>query len=196
MAWYVDIIVYIWSLFKLWISTLFVTPFQTTDMLWILVPVWLTWFFAEFFQEKMGTSMGNAITNSLVVLWASIDCTRQTILLMTAGIVTGFWNIFGRFALVFAVLVYGGIIVYFGIKGNKIIKYIGRVREVTYVFAMFVPIFYNVIPFSFNHLLAAILFFPLFYYSIELLDKYTPNPKAVVEDLQEKGSESSVGERF
>lgn len=195
MAWYVDIIVYIWTLIKLWISTLFVTPFQTTDMLWILVPVWLTWFFAEFFQEKMGTSMGNAITNSIVVLWASIDCARQTILLMSSGIIVDFWNIFGRFALIIIVLAYGGLIIYLGIKGNKIVKYIGRVREVTYVFAMFVPVFYNVIPFSFNHLFAAILFFPLFYYGIELLDKYTPNPKAVVEDLEEKGSES-VAQRF
>jgi len=88
--------------------------------------------------------------------------------------------------LIATIFAYGGLIVGLGIKGNSLIKYIGRVREVTYVFAMFVPIFYNAIPFSGGHILGAILFFPLFYFVIELLDKYTPNPKAMVEDLAEE----------
>lgn len=182
---------YFWVLFKGWIVTLFVAPWKTMDMLWLLVPVWVAWFFAEFFQEKQGTSMGNAITNAVVVVWGSIDCTRKTVQLMSAGTVSGFWNITGRFAVIAAIFGYGILIVILGIKGNKIIKYIGRVREVTYAFAMFTPVFYNEIPLTLNHIIATVLFFPLFYFAIELIDRYTPNPKAMVEDLEESGGGGS-----
>ncbi|MFA6461832.1 MAG: hypothetical protein WCV90_06210 [Candidatus Woesearchaeota archaeon] len=185
MVWYLNAAVYLWELFRDWLTTIFIIPFKNVDMLWLLIPVWIAWFFAEFFQEKRGTSMGNAITNAVIILWGSIDCTRQTLRLISEGIITNTFDIVLRFVLIAAIFGYGGLIIGFGIKGNPIIKYIGRVREVTYVFAMFVPVFYNEIPFSLEHILAVIIFFPLFYFFIELLDRYTPNPKAMVEDLQE-----------
>ncbi|MEK6938103.1 MAG: hypothetical protein AABX04_03590, partial [Nanoarchaeota archaeon] len=85
---------------------------------------------------------------------------------------------------------------WWGIRGNKAIKYLGRIREVTYIFIMFVPIFYNEIPFSVNHIIAAILFFPLFYFVIELLDRYTPNPKAIMEDLKENNPSEKEKDPF
>lgn len=185
MAWYVDAAVYVWELFKLWLHTMFVTPIQTTNMLWLLVPVWLAWIFAEFFQEKVGTSMGNAISNAVIILWGSIDCSRQTVKLISEKIITGIWDMIARFGLIAALFVYGGIIILLGWRGNRIIKKIGRVRIVTYVFAMFVPIFYNAIPFSLEHIIATILFFPIFYGVIELIDRFTPNPKAVEADIEE-----------
>jgi hypothetical protein len=187
--WLIGIGLYFWELFKLWIHTIFVTPFQTMDMLWLLVPVWLGWFFAEFFQEKVGTSMGNAISNSVIILWGSIDCTRQTVRLLQAGTLHFGLDVFVRFFIIALLLSYGVAIVIFGLKGNKIIKYIGRVREVTYVFAIFTPVFYNALPLTLKHVIAGLLFFPLFYFAIELIDHYTPNPKAIVEDLEEGGGE-------
>ncbi|MEK6846313.1 MAG: hypothetical protein AABY26_06120, partial [Nanoarchaeota archaeon] len=191
MAFYIDAALYLWQLFQLWLHTIFVTPIQNTEMLWLLVPVWLGWFFAEFFQEKLGTSMGNAISNAVIVLWGSIDCTRQTLRLIASGTVKGALDIFTRFGLILLIFAYGIVIVILGWKGNKIIKYIGRIRELTYVFVMFVPVFYNAIPFSLNHIIAAVLFFPLFYFAIELLDHLLPNPKAVQEDMGE--SSGSAG---
>lgn len=191
-VWYVAIITYIWDLFNLWVNTLFVTPFTTADMLWLLVPVWASWFFAEFFQEKTGTSFGNAITNSVVVLWGSIDCTRQTLRLMADNIITGAWDIFSRCLIIGLVFVYGVIIIVWAWKTNKRIKYLGRVREVTYVFAIFTPIFYNALPLTWDHLIAAVLFFPLFYFAIELLDRYTPNPQAIIEDMNETSQSSNA----
>lgn len=164
-------------------------------MLWLLVPIWISWFFAEFFQEKTGTSFGNAMTNAVVVLWGSIDCTRQTISLMKEGLVYGFANIFARFSLIVILFAYGVIIVILGWRGNKIVKYIGRVREVTYVFAMFTPIFYNAMELTVKHVLAAVIFFPVFYFVIELIDHYTPNPHAVVEDMEE-AKEGNTGAGF
>jgi hypothetical protein len=191
--WLIGIGLYFWGLFKLWIHTLFVTPFQTTDMLWLLIPVWIGWFFAEFFQEKVGTSMGNAISNSVIIVWGSIDCTRQTVNFIAAGTFHFGLDLVLRFFIIALLLGYGVTIIVFGLKGNKIIKYIGRVREVTYIFAIFTPVFYNALPLTFNHVIAALLFFPLFYFAIELIDRYTPNPKAVVEDLEEGGGEKKEG---
>ncbi|NQU79679.1 hypothetical protein HQ545_07980 [Candidatus Woesearchaeota archaeon] len=182
----VNIGMYFWELFKVWISTLFVVPFTHSDMLWLLIPIWTTWFFAEFFQEKNGTSMGNAITNSVVVIWGSIDCTRQTVGLIVAGQLTSTFDIILRVMIIIGILSYGVVIIVLGLKGKKIVKYIGRIREVTYAFAIFAPVFYNAVPFSLNHIIGAILFFPLFYFAIELFDRYTPNPKAVVNDMGKK----------
>jgi hypothetical protein len=183
MEWLTISVQYIWSLFKLWIDTLFVIPFVNWDMLWLLVPVWISWFFSEFYQEKVGTSMGNAITNSVVVLWGSIDCTRQTVRLITEKIITSTGEIIWRFALVGLLFIYGILIIFLGIKGKTIIRKIGRVRTATYIFVIFVPVLYNVMPLSMNHILAGILFFPLFYGIIEILDRIIPDPKAIVEDM-------------
>lgn len=183
---------YVWELFRLWIHTIFIVPFQNTDMLWLLVPVWASWFFAEFFQEKTGTSFGNAITNSVVVLWGSIDCTRQTLKLMANHVITGTLDFLGRFLIIGLVFAYGIIILVWSWKTKKLIKYLGRIREVTYVFIIFTPMFYNAIPFSWELVIAAVLFFPLFYFAIELIDRYTPNPKAIIEDMNAPSSLKNV----
>lgn len=198
MTWYADIGLYIWEMFKHWNYTLYVVPFKTVDMLWILVPVWIAWFFAEFFQEKTGTSMGNAITNAVVVIWASIDCSRQTFRLIHSGDLGGFWPLVERFSLLALLLIYGIVIIVYGLKGNRIIKKLGRIREITYVFAMLVPIFYNEIELTWMHIISAIVFFPLFYWVIEFIDRKMPDPKAVLEDKEDnaKSSGGNFGSGF
>ena len=195
MAWYIIALDYFWNELLLhWLKTIFVAPFMNLDMLWILVPVWLSWFFAEFFQEKTGTSMGNAITNATIVLWAAIDCARQTIRLISGGEVTGGFDIFFRFFLVSLIFGYGILIMILGWKGNPIVRKIGRIREMTYIFVMFVPIFYNEFPLTLNHVVAAALFFPVFYYTIELIDRLTPDPQAIKIDSEAAGETAkSVG---
>ncbi|MBI2138346.1 hypothetical protein HYU13_02055 [Candidatus Woesearchaeota archaeon] len=185
MVWYVTIVSYFWMLLKDWLFTIFIIPFKNTDMLWLLVPVWVSWFFAEFFQEKIETSMGNALTNSVIVLWGSIDMARQTVSLIGRGVLRGLGTISLRFSLIWLIFAYGATIVALGIRGNPLIKHIARIREVTYVFVMFVPIFYNAIPFSWNHLIGAAIFFPAYYWIIEFFDRLTPNPKPLTEDMEE-----------
>jgi hypothetical protein len=136
--------------------------------------------------------MGNAITNAVVVLWGGIDCSRQTVKLITEKAIHSTIEIVGRFALIAAIFIYGIIIVRLGIKGNKIIKHIGRVRIVTYVFAMFVPVIYNAIPFSTEHFIATVAFFPLYYFIIEFIDWATPNPKAIEQDMNELNEHSQI----
>jgi len=193
MAWYIEIFVYFWELFKIWLYALFVIPFRQPQLLWLLTPVWLSWAFAEFFQEKQETSMGNATSNATIVLWGSIDWTRQTILLIKQNIISGFGNISIRFIIIAAIFLYGLIITSLGIKGNKIIKKIGRVREATYVLVIFTPILYGVMPITTNYIISALLFFPLFYLLVEMIDRITPNPKPIEEDKEEASKEEGFG---
>lgn len=186
---------YFWEMIKLWLYMLFIVPFVRLEMLWLLVPVWVAWFFAEFFQEKKGTSLGNAMSNAVVILWGSIDCTRQTVNLISTGVLTNICGMMGRFGLLLLLFAYGLVIVVLGWRGNPIIKKIGRIREVTYFFVMFVPLFYNAIEFSLQYFLAVILFFPVFYYVIELIDFETPDSAALEEDERENAQaySGSVG---
>jgi hypothetical protein len=170
------------ELFKLWAHTIFISPFVNISMLWILVPIWLGWFFAEFFQEKEGTSIGNAMSNATIIIWASVDCTRQTLSLISSGDITGLFNTYARFALIAILFIYGLLIILLGLKGSGLTKKIGRIREVTYVFAMFIPVLYNFAPLSISHIIATIIFFPLFYFALEIIDRLLPDPKAIIEE--------------
>ncbi len=172
---------YIWNLFSLWIQTLFILPFKNPDMLWILVPLWLSWFFGEFFQEKLGTSFGNAISNAVVVLWAGVDCIRQTLDLMHAGEI--YDSLLIRFLLCGLLISYGIIIIIYGTRTKDKVKRFGRIRDVTYAFAIMVPVLYNATQLTWQHFLAAIIFFPIFHYTIQLIDLKAPTPKALQKDI-------------
>jgi len=189
MVWYAELGLYLWLMFKDWLVSLIVMPFRYPKLLWILAPIWLSWFFAEFFQEKKGTSMGNATSNATVVLWGAVDWTKQSVALISEKLISGFLNISFRVMLISAIFAYGTFIAVLGIKGNKLIKKIGRVREVTYFIAVYTPIFYGVTPLTFRFFLGSLAFFPLFYYLIELIDKITPNPKPIIEDKEEGKTE-------
>lgn len=185
-----QVVMYMWSLFSLWAQTLFILPFKNPNMLWILVPLWLSWFFGEFFQEKLGTSFGNAISNAVIVLWAGIDCVRQTLELMHNGEIVDL--IAARFALCGVLIAYGILIIVYGTRTKEKVKRFGRIRDVTYAFAITVPVLYNAADLTWNHFLAALIFFPIFYYGIQLLDLKAPTPKALQRDLGETNSQQKI----
>lgn len=196
MVWYLDMGIYFWEIFKTWLYAIFAVPFTNPKVLWLLAPIWLSWFFAEFFQEKRGTSMGNATSNATIVIWGAIDWTRQSIALFSEKLIVGFWEISFRVALIAAIFCYGSVITVLGIRGNKIIKKIGRIREVTYFIALYTPIFYGVIPLTFNFVIGSLIFFPLFYWTIEIIDRITPNPKPLEEEMEHMAGSSAISPDF
>lgn len=173
----IAVIVWFWGMFKLWLWLLFGSPIANPQTLWVLIPIWGGWVFSEFFQEKEGTSMGNAISNGFFGLWAGVDWLRNTV-----GTI-GRWGdvLTGKVALKLflsaMVLGYGFTILYLGVRGRTIIKQIGRLRIVTYVVASFTPLVYGTELFTIEYLLAIVMFFPMFYYLVEWLDKVIPTPK-------------------
>ncbi len=173
---------YIWDAFKLWLHTIFVAPFSNLDMFWILAPIYLGWVFADFFQEKRGTSLGNAISNGVIALWAGVDWLRNTFRLVQADPKISWTFYMGHFLLCLFVFAYGLWIIFEGIQGKILTKYIGRIREVTYVLILFTPVVYGVTELTFSLIFATVIFFPLFYYAVEVLDFMIPDPKSIAED--------------
>lgn len=163
------------------IGKLMLAPFTKYDMLWIVVPVYLNWVFTEFYQEKKGTSVGNAITNGFVALWVGIDWSRTTIEFLTQK-TAKFITAAPKSIVAFLMIAYGITIIVLGVKGKKAIKFIGRIREVTYLTVMLTPIFYGVVQPTFTTILSIIVFFPIFYGIVELVDYFIPTPAVAYEE--------------
>jgi len=171
-----DAIIWVWQLFYFWLG-IFAAPFQQWEMVFILIPIWINWFFTEFFMEKYGTSYGNAISNGVMPILASLDWIRTLIRFLDDGIIKPSFGVYAKFALCAAVFMYGVFVIIAGIKIKRIVFFIGRVRWVTYVLLMFTPVIYNVLRLDWYMLLAIIVFFPLYYWIIEIFDRITPEPR-------------------
>src|SRR3989344_446416 len=166
-------LVYFFNLFVYWLSILFVLPLENLEILWILIPIWLNFIISDFFQEKKGTSFGNAIANGGVMLWVGLDWTRFLIRNYEAFS----WTLAFKFFLCALVAIGGFLIIYEGIRRKSIIHFIGRVRVVSYIMMAFSPLIYNLTEPTFKYIAVIILFFPVFYYLFELIDRYAPTPK-------------------
>lgn len=173
-------LLFLWNLFLYWLS-IFAAPVKEPEMFWIIVPIWINWFFTEFFIEKHGTSFGNAIGNGVIPILASVDWTRYLYRLIQEGIIRFSYGVFLKFLLSGAVFVYGLFVIIAGIKIEKVVFYIGRIRWITYVLLMITPIIYNVIKFDFKTFLVITLFFPLYWWIIEIFDRITPEPRVYSE---------------
>lgn len=175
--------------FLYWLSIFFVLPFKELEILWILIPIWINLFFTDFFQEKRGTSMGNAITNGAVILWVGVDWVRYLIRYVTENRLAFSTSLFVQFLICLIVIVLGFLVIYTGIKGNKIITKIARVRETSYLMLIFSPIIYGVTLLTWKYLLISIIFFPFFYFVIEMIFEKIPSPI-----MEEKINTSSLYE--
>ncbi len=163
------------SAFVDWLR-MFVAPLKNLEMLWIIIPIWGVWVFSEFFQEKKGTSFGNAVTNGATLVFVGIDWIRYVVRQISGGSLSFGVESASKFAVAAAIIVFGLLIIIMGIKGRGLVRLLGRVRETTYTMLMFSPVVYGVIDFSLRNLAIILAFFPLFYILIEILDRVVPTP--------------------
>ncbi|HLC80555.1 MAG TPA: hypothetical protein VJG31_02175 [Candidatus Nanoarchaeia archaeon] len=171
---------FLWQLITTF-SSLIAAPFQSFDMLWIIVPVYLNWVFTEIYQEKHGTSLGNAISNGVVALWVGIDWARTSVNFFMD--IKPTWSaLLLKLLISLIMVVYGLVIIIWGIKAKKTTRLIGRIREVTYFTFIFTPIIYGAIGLDWMIFLTAIIFFPIFYFLVELLLRFVPNPTTYEEE--------------
>ncbi len=166
----------IWHLFLEWLS-IFAAPIEEPEMFWIIIPIWINWFFTEFFQEKHGTSFGNAASNGAIAILAGVDWTRYLYRLLEEGTIRFTFGVFMKFLLAIGIFIFGVYIIILGIKTKKIVHFIGKIRWVTYVLVMATPMVYGVVHLTFITLLAILVFFPLYYWVIEVFDRISPEPK-------------------
>jgi len=159
-------LLFLFNFLMSWIHIV-ISPFQQLEMLWIIIPIYINWIFTDFFQERKGTSLGNAITNGAVLLWVSIDWTRRVVNSFQGFSWVGVLNL----TIITLVLGYGLMIMIEGIRGNDLVTRIGRVREVSYVMLMFTPVIYGKITLTLTAFLSMIIFFFPFYYLMEIVDE-------------------------
>lgn len=179
---------------------LFASPFLHPIMLWVVVPILINLFATEIFQERGGTSMGNAMTNGVVAIWVGIDWIRN-VMMNYAGATPLFLL---KAFLCFFMFVFGIAIIFLGVRGSKIIRYIGRIREITYFNLVLTPIIYGFYPFSLLSMAAIIVYFPIFYVVVAIIDRITPTFKFEKEDaevqegtqLPRAESEAQIGTGF
>ncbi len=173
---------FLWQLLATF-GSLIAAPFQSFDMLWIIVPVYLNWVFTEIYQEKRGTSLGNAISNGVVALWVGIDWARTGV---NAFIYVWWGTLLPKLLIALLMVAYGLMIIIWGIKAKKTTKSIGRIREVTYFTLIFTPLIYGAVEFGWMVFLSAVIFFPIFYFLVELLLRLVPNPATYEEEEKEE----------
>ena len=168
------------GLFREWLMV-FAAPLKNSEMLWVLIPVYVGWAFTEFYQEKKGTNLGNAIANGAIPLLVGFDWARQVV---TRALDERVFDhvFFSKLTIAFVACAYGLLVVYHGIKAKSKVKLFGRIRIVTYVVLILTPIFYGVVEPSFRLLGAVLLFFPLYYIVIEIIDFIIPDPKSIKEE--------------
>lgn len=172
---------------------IFAAPFENPDMLWIIIPIWASWLFAELFQEKKGTSFGNAISNGVVMLFVGVDWVRYIIRQLGSETASLDLASFIKLAIAALIIIFGLLIIFLGVKAKPFVRAIGRVREVTYLMLMFTPVIYGVVDFGFRTLLIILAFLPLFYIVIEILDRMIPTPRTFEAEEEEKGLGKDMG---
>jgi len=178
---------FLWELVVLWFG-IFAAPLLYLNLLWIIIPIYLTWIFTDFFQERRGTSLGNAITNGAVVLWVCVDWLRQTVTLWETFSVV----IFAKFGLLLVFFLYGMFIIIEGIKGRDFVTKFGRVRESAYIMLAFTPIMYGVVELTWMMLLSIIVGFPVFYYAFEMVDRQIGKWSVIQRVEEEEDTEEKI----
>ncbi len=173
------VVMFISNSFTLWLTNLFVAPFTNYSIFKILVPVYITLVVTQLFQEKKGTSRGNAMSNAAIALWGGIDFVIMTMK-------NGFDNSeIPKIVIASVIILYGLYIIVEGFLGSEIIKYVGRVREVSYFIIIFAPLYYTNATLSLEYIFGAVVFFYVYYRVVRLLDRIVPTPEVLITDIKE-----------
>jgi low temperature requirement protein LtrA len=163
-------------------------PLKNPELLWLIVPVWLNWILTEYFQERRGTSFGNAIANGFVMFWVGLDFSRT---IVNNFAQKGFSAIsLTHVGMTAIILTYGSLIMFEAIKGRKIAHLIGRIREVTYFSTIAIGVIYNAVVLDVHTIISMAAFFPIFYITTEIFLRLMPTPsEELIEELEEEERE-------
>jgi len=170
-------------------------PMENLDVLYILVPVYINWFVNDYYQERKGTSMGNAAANGFTAIWVGIDWVRTmttraatSVVHIPMGFNKAFFLLSFKVAIALVIIIYGLTIMKYAISGNSLAKRIGRIREVSYFAMVFTPVIYLLVPLDITTFATILIFFPVFYYAGEALMNSLPAPKT---ELMDEGGEEA-----
>jgi len=154
------------SLFQAFL-TIFISTLTNVEIIWVTYPIYITWFAMEFLVERKEIKYSHSLANSIIFSWVSIDWLRHLYLYHELNdynklIITLFFLFLSLFILIAS------------IKRKKIAKILGKTGFFSYFQIMFTPFIYGTIEFNYIDFLSVIIFFPLIYISVYVIDKLVP----------------------
>lgn len=174
---------YFWLLADRWLQFTFMWV-KKPDLLWLIIPVWLNWLITEYFQERKGTSYGNAVTNGFVMFWVGLDSTRTIVENYAQKAVS---VSLASVVMVIMMFGYGTLVMHQAIQGKKIAHLLGRIREVTYLSTIAIGIINDAVTVDVHSIIALVVFFPVFYIGMEIFLRMLPPPlEERIEEVEEE----------
>ena len=166
------------SLFQAFL-TIFLSTLTNIEIIWITYPVYITWFAMEFLVERKEFGYSNSLANSIIFSWVSIDWLRHLYL-------DNELNDYNKLIITLFFLFLSLFILIASIKRKKIAKILGKTGFFSYFQIMFTPLIYGIIEFNYIDFLSIIIFFPLIYITVYVIDKLLPE---FIEEEEEKFKE-------
>lgn len=154
-------------------AELFYAPLLNVELLWVVIPVYIQWFLTSTYQERKETRFGNALVNGFICTWVGLDWSKELYQEIVSG--TSTIELF-RLVLSIILIIYGVFIIIEAFRGKRIVKYIGRIREISYFIIVLTPVFYGVVPLDSFTVVAIIAIFPISYAISGLITRYVPYP--------------------
>lgn len=144
---------------------------QSSDFLWIIIPIFFIGVITDKYQEEFGTSIGNAISNGALIIftgfsWLQLISSRDNFpvdLLVS------------QYIFAFLIVIYGFSIMASGFSDGSFAQKYGRIRVVTFMLMFFTMMIYVPILYNFISILLFVLVFPFYYAFITELIKIMPS---------------------
>jgi hypothetical protein len=160
-------------------STIFISTLTNVEIIWVTYPVYITWFAMEFLVERKELRYSHSLANSIIFSWVSIDWLRHLYL-------DNELNDYNKLIITLFFLFLSLFILIASIKRKKIAKILGKTGFFSYFQIMFTPLIYGIIEFNYIDFLSIIIFFPLIYITVYVIDKLLPE---FIEEEEEKFKE-------
>jgi len=140
----------------------------------------------EFLVERKELRYSHSLANSIIFSWVSIDWLRHLYL-------NNELNDYNKLIITLFFLFLSLFILISSIKRKKIAKILGKTGFFSYFQIMFTPFIYGVIEFNYIDFLSVIIFFPLIYTAVYVIDKLLPE---FIEEEEKKFEEENEEENI
>ncbi|MCG2868237.1 MAG: hypothetical protein L7G90_02535 [Candidatus Nanopusillus sp.] len=170
-------------------STIFISTLTNVEIIWVTYPVYITWFAMEFLVERKELRYSHSLANSIIFSWVSIDWLRHLYL-------DNELNDYNKLIITLFFLFLSLFILIASIKRKKIAKILGKTGFFSYFQIMFTPLIYGIIEFNYIDFLSIIIFFPLIYITVYVIDKLLPEfleeEEKFKEEFEEENNEEDI----
>ena len=134
---------------------------QSSNLLWILIPIFFIGVITDKYQEEFKTSLGNAISNGALIIlsgfsWLQLIYSRESMNFQDELILR-------QTILSITIISYVFLISVLVFKTGEFARLYGRIRVITFRLMFFTMIIYIPILYNFVSIILFVLLFPFYY---------------------------------